>query len=305
VTEASFSVLASVSADNEEDIIESTIRHLNSNGVGVYLMDNGSTDRTIDAASAWLGRGLIGIERFEGRREGHFDWEAILRRQEEIAHEYPASWYIHHDADEIREGPWPLLNLKQAIQNVDACGFNCIDFEVFHFRPIDNGYERGVDPATYFAFYEDAEGFDQLQLRCWKATPDFDLVSLGGHDVQFSGRRVFPVKFVLRHYPIRSEPHGRRKVFEERLPRFREEERARGWHIHYARFVNGQPKLVFDPAELILFDPDQVRLQLLVQNEAWREERHLLEALAALKAELEHVDPELAQRLQAALDGHG
>jgi glycosyltransferase involved in cell wall biosynthesis len=302
VTDAAFNVLAIVSTYNEEDVIEATIGHLVANEIPVVLIDNGSTDRTVEAASAWLGRGLLAIERFERREQDRFDWEAILLRKEEIARAYPASWYIHHDADEIRHGPWPQLNLKQAIQSVDAFGFNCIDFEVFQFRPIDDGFERGADPVTYFAFYEDAEDFDHLQLKCWKATPEFDLVGLGGHDVQFSERRVFPVKFILRHYPIRSERHGRRKVFDERLPRFREEERSRGWHVQYERFVSGDPKFLFDPAELRRFDLDEARLQLLVHNEAWQEQRRTLDAIAALKEELEQDQPELARRLEATLE---
>jgi glycosyltransferase involved in cell wall biosynthesis len=301
VNDAGFSVLAIMSSFNEEDVIEATIKHLVANQIDVYLIDNGSTDGTVEAASEWLGRGLKAIERFQGREDGRFDWEAILRRKEEIASEYPADWYIHHDADEIRHGPWPRLNLKQAIQSVDAVGFNCIDFEVFQFRPIDEGFERGMDLVTYFSYYEDAEDFDQLQLKCWKATPEFDLVSVGGHDVHFSGRRVFPVKFLLRHYPIRSAQHGRRKVFHERLPRFREEERSQGWHVQYERFVDGEPKFVFASEELMRFDLDEARLRLLVENEAWRELRGSLDAVLAFKVEIEQEQPELARRLEAAL----
>lgn len=300
---AGFSVLAVVSAYNEEDIIEATIGHLVANEIEVYLIDNGSTDGTVSAASSWLGRGLKAIERFEGREDGRFDWEAILLRKEQITREYPASWYIHHDADEIRQGPWPRLNLKHAIQSVDAFGFNCIDFEVFQFRPIDDGFQQGVDPATYFGFYEDAEDFDHLQLKCWKATPEFDLVGLGGHDVQFSERRVFPVKFLLRHYPIRGESHGRRKVFEERLTRFRHEERARGWHVQYERFVSGEPKFLFDPTELRRFDLDEARFRLIVENEQWQEQRRTLERVIAFAKELAEEDSAVAQRLEAALAG--
>ena len=270
MSEGGFSVLAIVAAYNEEDLIEATIGHLVADGVDVYLIDNGSTDRTIEAASAWMGRGLIAIERFEDSDQGQFDWETILKRKEEIALEYPADWYIHHDADEIRHGPWPQVNLKHAIQRVDALGFNCIDFEVFQFCPVDDAFERGCDPLEYFSYYKVAAGYDQLQLKCWKSTPDFNLVTVGGHDVQFNGRRIFPVKFLLRHYPIRGERHGRRKVFEERLPRFREEERARGWHVQYERFMEDEARFVYDAGRLRLFDLNQARLQLFGESDQAR-----------------------------------
>jgi len=38
-------------------------------------------------------------------------------------------WYIHHDADEFREAPAPWSTLKEAIQAVDAEGYNAIDFD--------------------------------------------------------------------------------------------------------------------------------------------------------------------------------
>ena len=39
---------------------------------------------------------------------------------------------------------------------------------------------------------------------------------LGGHDARFPGRRVFPYKFLLLHYPARSQEQGERKVFRDR-----------------------------------------------------------------------------------------
>jgi hypothetical protein len=44
---------------------------------------------------------------------------------------------------------------------------------------------------------------------------------------------VYPYKFLLRHYPIRSQAHGERKVFRERQSRFLPEARDRGWHRQY------------------------------------------------------------------------
>ena len=110
-----FRVIAIVSAFNEEDIISSVIGHLVEGGVEVYLLENHSTDGTVDQAKQWLNRGLIHIEAFPENGEATpglprtFDWTGILSRKQTLASQLKADWFIHHDADEIREGPWPGL----------------------------------------------------------------------------------------------------------------------------------------------------------------------------------------------------
>src|SRR5215813_2058057 len=227
----SFRVVAVISAFNEEDIISAVIGHLVENGIDVYLIDNHSTDDTTKEASQWLGRGLLQIERFPpslpSRCEtpGPFDWSGILRRKEKLATELSADWLIHHDADEFRESPWSGLTLKAAIRWVDKLGYNCINFQVLNFWPIDDNFQRGDDPRDYFTFFENGAEFDKVQLKCWKASKtQASLVRSGGHEVSFEGRRVFPISFLLRHYPIRGQRHGLKKVFAERKKRFLEGE---------------------------------------------------------------------------------
>ena len=115
---------------------------------------------------------------------------------------------------------------------------------------------------TYFAL-SDKEWADQ-QIRCWKRNPQVDLVSSGGHEAKFDGRRVFPLRFILRHYPIRGQAHGERKLFVERKPRFSPEERAKRWHIQYDRFQPGT-QFLRDPKELTRWDPTRVRLDLALR----------------------------------------
>src|ERR1044071_6142278 len=127
--ESGFRVIAIISTFNEGDIISPVIAHLVENDVHVYLIDNHSTDDTLQQAARWLGKGLVDIELFPEKGDcssgEKFDWSAILRRKEELATTLQADWFVHHDADEIRERPWPGLTLKQAIQWVDTLGYNC------------------------------------------------------------------------------------------------------------------------------------------------------------------------------------
>src|ERR1044071_5210539 len=279
--ESGFRVIAIISTFNEGDIISPVIAHLVENDVHVYLIDNHSTDDTVQQAARWLGKGLVDIELFPEKGNcssgEKFDWSAILRRKEELATTLQADWFVHHDADEIRESPWPGLPLKQAIQWVDTLGYNCIDFKVLNFPPVDDDFRSGDDPRTYFKYCEDAADFDVVQRKAWKAGGRVSLAAAGGHEALFVDRRLFPIKFLMRHYPIRGQQHGLRKVFQERTIRFLDSERAKGWHRQYDHFGESHSFLK-DSASLTHFDLDRARFQLMAPDQ-------LIRNLAAIQKE--------------------
>src|SRR5262249_51229815 len=155
--------------------------------------------------------------------------------------EIDADWFIHHDADEFRESPWEGVRLVDAIHRVDQADYNAIDFALFNFWPTDDRFRSGDDPRMTFNYFEPGRVWGKDQVKCWKkgdVAPD--LLSSGGHDATFPGRRVFPLRFILRHYPFRSQAHAERKVFVERRPRFVPDEIASGWHVQYDAFEEGQ-----------------------------------------------------------------
>jgi hypothetical protein len=274
----SFRTIALLAAYNEGDVISSVIGHLVESGVDVYLIDNRSTDDTASQAKPWLGKGLLEIEEFPAKApedgEHPFDWTALLRRKEELAGSLDADWFLHHDADEFRETPWPGIVLGEGIRWVDRLGYNCIDFRVFNFPPVDDAFSGG-DPRGHFRYWSEAPEFDRSQLKCWKNEGGpVSLVPSGGHEVGIPNRRVFPIPFLLRHYPIRGQAHGRRKVFSDRRGRFVERERARQWHIQYDAIEESHDFLA-DPAALRPFDADQVRLELMLDNAVTRHEKWL------------------------------
>src|SRR5439155_3034906 len=140
-----------------------------------------------------------------------------------------------------------------------------IDFANLDFWPTHDNFTAGSDPRDAFAWCSEAATYDRVQVRCWRKTSKVDLASSGGHDAQFEDRRVFPIRFISRHYPIRGQAHGERKVFQERHGRFRELERARGWHVQYDA---AQPGASFlrDEATLTRYDPDAVRVSLTLRH---------------------------------------
>lgn len=293
----SFTVTALMSAHNEADIIGQVIADLVAQGISVFLLDHGSTDGTLAEAEPYVGRGLLAVESLP--LTGGGSWEAVLRRKEALALELESDWFLHADADEFRESPWPGVNLLHGIRKVDALGYNAIDFEVLNFPPTDDRFRPGDDVRAAFQSYEPGAPLDKIQVRCWKkGNHPVDLVSLGGHDASFPDRRVFPIRFILRHYPIRSQAHGERKVLSERPPRFGSE-RARGWHLQYDGIREGHC-FIRDPATLIPYDADKVRLELALRHrgvEALTTERDMAREEAARRgSEIEKLSAEAARR---------
>ncbi len=240
-----FDVLAIVTAYNEADVIEQLLRRLTTNGVRVHVIDNWSNDATPDILSDFADRSAVTDgasvtwERFPSSGDtGHFELERLLGRVEEVAADSGADWVIHHDADEIRESPWPGVSLLDALWAVQQWGYNCIDHTVFNFRPVDDSWSPGDDLASSFPWCQFGDTpADFLQIKGWRPQSSrLTMASNAGHQVDFEGRRVFPYKFILRHYSIRSQEHGERKILRERQPRWSPEERAKGWHVHYDHY---------------------------------------------------------------------
>jgi glycosyltransferase involved in cell wall biosynthesis len=283
-----FTVVAIIAAYNEADIIEQVVGDLIAQGIQVYFLDDGSTDGTAEKVERFVGRGVLQIERTGDA--GRFEWERILHRKTGLARAIDADWFIHHDADEFRESPWTGVPLQEAIQRVDARGYNAIDFESFDFWPTHDRFTSGEDVRRAFPCFSRRANYDRVQIRCWKKTSGLDLASSGGHDARFPDRRVFPLRFILRHYPIRGQAHGERKVFDERRRRYVDAERARGWHVQYESVPLGV-SFIRDESTLARYDPDAVRLDLLLRHRGVEEAED-----ATAEARLE------SERVHGALD---
>jgi len=263
-----FRVVAFVPTYNEADVISHTLEYLTAQGIEVYVIDNWSTDDTVDRVEAYVGRGVIGIERYPADRPaGTYEWRQILTRIEHLAGEIDAHWYMLHDADERRHTPWPGVLLRDGLQYVDTCGFTCVDHVVVNFWPTENRFDsrRDVeDQLRYFSFSSHPGHFHQR--KAWKRTRrPASIAASAGHDVCFPGRLVYPFKFLIKHYPVRSEEHGRRKVLLERAPRWSPAERALGWHQQYDD-VPGNGTFIRDRATLEYFEEPIFSERYLVER---------------------------------------
>ena len=97
-------IVAFMTTYNEEDIIYNSIKRLLDQGIGVYIIENWSTDSTYIIIEKMQKQGLVlGFERFPSQGPPKFYcWQDLLHRVETISGQMDADWFIHHDVDEIR-----------------------------------------------------------------------------------------------------------------------------------------------------------------------------------------------------------
>jgi glycosyltransferase involved in cell wall biosynthesis len=250
-------IVAIFAVHNEERIIRRAIRHLAGEGVLSYVMDNDSTDQTYEAVRSMEGEGVIGHERLP--RAGTFQLADHLRRKEQLHHELAADWYVHHDADEIRQSPLPGQTLAEGIAAEDAAGYDAIDFLEFAFMPTsqreDFEHEGYVEEMRHYCFMQRKTGA-RFRINAWKNRGQrVDLASSGGHSAEFEGRKVCPRKFILRHYLALSYDHVVRKYCQRR---YSDQELQDGWHWTRA---------TLRPEDIYL--PDISELKELPADGAW------------------------------------
>ncbi len=259
---APFRVVAIIAMFNEADIIVRCILALNEQGVLAYVLDDGSTDESVSLVEPLVGHGVIELERLAS--DDTFSLTRILRRKEQVAEELDADWFINHDADEFRESPWPGVTLAEALHRVDAAGYNAVDFVLLDFWPAHTDGQATIEGSQY----SPGLAYNSRQVRCWKrGSVPVDLVTSAGHDVSFPSRRVFPLRFLLKHYPIRSAEPAARKVWQERIPRFDQLERERGWHVQYDT-LSREARSIPRPDTLIAFRPERIRMDSAVEDMA-------------------------------------
>lgn len=255
-------VVAFMPVRNEADILASSLRRLIESGVMPFVLDNWSTDGSWEIARACR-RSLAGLERYppDGRSAG-YDLVMLRTRIAELATRVDADWYAWNDADEYLHPAWPSVTVIEALKNIQDEGFNAVEQVVAVFPPIDDAYRPGSDFVAHFRHWRpQPQTGSRPWIRMWKNTGKPLRFRGGNHEIDFEERRVAPVPFVLRHYPLRSQQHALRKIFVDRLPRFSSNERGLGWHTHYDMVTTDQSFLE-NAADLHVLDESTFAAQL-------------------------------------------
>ncbi len=259
-----------MSSFNEDDIIEESISKLINQGVDVYLIDNGSTDNTVKKAQKFLNKGLIEINttRFYENGKEVYDWTKLLELKQNIAKSLEYDWFIHVDADEIRYSPWRKYSLNEGITKVNEMGYNLINFKLFNFQ-LNTNQENFDSIEKSMQYYSKGEDFNRIQVKAWKKDKEVDLIRMAGHLAIVREPKIFPIRFIHKHYPIRSVEQGTRKILKERLPRYSQSDRLKGWHIQYDNMnllkEELKHKIIKDCSDLQLFNVEEVRDDLLME----------------------------------------
>jgi hypothetical protein len=168
-----------------------------------------------------------------------------LQRKEELAQTLDADWFMHADLDEIRVPPRSDRTLREAIADVDAQGYNAVNFLEFTFVPTREEPDHDhPDFQRTMRYYYPYLPRHPHRLNAWKRQPGpVDLKESGGHRVQFPGLRMYPEDFRMKHYLYLSLAHLTTKHLNRR---YDPAELKRGWSISRSRM---QRELVQFPSQ--------------------------------------------------------
>jgi len=194
---------------NDEDIIREVIEHLIAQGLQLVILDNGSTDKTLEICKEYLDKGVLTLKQIH---TSWYKWDLILRMLYDLTIEQNPEWVIRSDADEFLESGQERVTLKDAITKVDSAGFNLIQFDRFDFFMTDKDDQSEHSVKKKMPYYS-CQG-DHL-YRAWKYKAGITIGDADGHYPIFpegEGYKIFPNKFVLRHYTFRSKEQAEKKM---------------------------------------------------------------------------------------------
>lgn len=254
-------VLAAIATFNDEDIIGQVIENLLKEDLDVLLIDNWSNDSTEEIIFNYQKQfpNRIHLVKFpEGGPDEEFEWKRILdyKASNPISQSY--DWVIHCDSDELRVSPWVGFTIREAISFIDSLNFNVIDSSVINFRPTEEGFNNKSSLESFFKYFAfGVEAGDFIRMGIWKNTgKDLDLSFHFGHNILFEDKKVFPLKFLIKHYPLRSSEQAYRKIFKERIPRYKKFHNASGVDTHYDNFKREQ-SFLWNKSELLEYKNDK------------------------------------------------
>ncbi len=187
---------------NEADVVEDNLRYHLAQGVDFFVvLDNGSTDGTIEILERYEREGILKIVRLDGtmltiQRKGN-------TRIARLAHEMGADWVLHNDADEFW---WPMAgNLKDAFERIPD-DYGLVLIPRTEFLPQPDGPESFAERLTV----REAR-FRRPPRTAHRAHPMIKLWSTHPIDVWVKGDGPKPSALVGKP-ALRSAPSHREKV---------------------------------------------------------------------------------------------
>lgn len=219
------SCVAILCVRNEANHIRRAINDFVSQGIDVVIIDNGSTDHTLQICSEFLGNGLLSIEHMPWK--GEFDLTTQLEIKNTIVRSLNHDWVIHADADEWMHSPVEGESLLDGITRLSEHGFNVINFEEFVFLPTQGEKYNLDNYQKVFLNYYYFSPQKQRRMIAWNRLLSCSNIESGGHKLIGDGINVSPESFILRHYIVLSYEHAVQK-YSQRV--FSKRDLAKNWH---------------------------------------------------------------------------
>lgn len=219
---------------NNVDFIEEVIEHLLSQGLNLVILDDGSTDGTFEICKKYSNRDDV-----ELLQVIHKGWQniKIIRTLYHMALLKSPNWVIRSDSDEVLESGMKDMTLRDAIIKVDSEGNNIIQFDCFEFFLTDNddkSTSKITDKIKYYSWQHD------FLYRAWKVSPGISPELGWGHIPvfpEYQKYKIYPKKFVLRHYRFRSIKQVQDKI-KSMISRTKDTTEGKlGIHIRYNRIA--------------------------------------------------------------------
>jgi glycosyltransferase involved in cell wall biosynthesis len=215
-------IVAIICVRNELTYLREVIPYLNNENIEVILIDNDSTDGTLNVASGADYGNIQHVERlpFNGR----FDLSAQLNAKAAVIENIDADWIVHQDADEILQSPTDWGGLRHHVELADSMGFNVLNFNEIVMLPANPDIDDFIHNNTNYYFFEPRP----LRLmRAWKKSAKLANFRSGGHVLHGDDVVVYPARMLLKHFIVRSQHHA----FEKYLGRrFASTDLEKGWH---------------------------------------------------------------------------
>ena len=244
-------VTAVLAIRNEEAYLANCLRHLVRNGLHFAIIDNGSSD---GSAAIYRRRKFAPylVEVRELPFSGAFSLSDQLACKMALIESLATDWVVHVDADEEMHSRRPGESLADALARCASAGYNVVDFDEFVFLPIDHDYVPDAAECQPMALYYYFRPHAPRLMRAWDKSSGLSMIEHGGHVLVGDEVRLASERFVLRHYPFRSQAHAHMKYTTRT---FSKNELTRGWHRARAgKMVNA---FDFPPASMLqrLADP--------------------------------------------------
>lgn len=232
------SICAVICARNEAPYLKVLLPRLASQGIEVALIDNGSTDGSLDLYREYSNAPIVILEHMP--YPGYYSQTQQLQAKQRVYQRLKHDWVVHHDADEVFENPDPGLSLRDAILEADAGGYGVLNLDEFVFLPEPGQEFSGKDYYSGILRYYFFEPAPNRLNRVWRRDLFPENLMSGGHTLTGSDLSIFPINQVMRHYIVLGYEHALSKYLGRK---FAPEDLAKGWHGNRLKFTEENLRL--------------------------------------------------------------